>query len=261
MTNINGKIAFITGASSGIGKGCAELLASHGVNLILAARRKKRLDSLSKELFEKNGVEVFTCELDVRRQSDVEITVNNLPEKWKDIDILVNSAGLDRESIPFYKGRIDDWDEIIDTNLKGLLYVSRAVAPLMVRRNSGHIVIIGSTAAHSVVPGATAYCATKWGMNAIAKGFKLDLAGTNIRVTIVHPGRTETEFRLVIHRGDIELARKHYEGVVPLTPKDVAEMVLFAVSRPSHVNIAEMVVTPTDYETYRSKVLMPKKSR
>ena len=261
MTNIKGRIAFITGASSGIGKGCAELFASQGVNLILAARRSERLDSLSKELSEKHGVEVLTRKLDVRRQPDVESTVNNLPEKWKDIDILVNSAGLGREHIPFHKGRIDDWDEIIDTNLKGLLYVSRAIAPLMVKRNSGHIVVIGSTAAYSVVPGSIAYCATKWGMNVVAKTFKLDLAGTNVRVTIVHPGRTETEFRLVFHRGDAELAKKHYEGVVPLTPKDVAEMVLFAVNRPPHVNIAEMVVTPTDYEKYRSKVLMPKENR
>jgi NADP-dependent 3-hydroxy acid dehydrogenase YdfG len=261
MPDISGKIAFITGASSGIGKGCAELFASHRVNLILVARRKERLDSLSKELSEKHGVEVLTCKLDVRRQPDVESTVNNLPEKWKDIDILINSAGLGRESIPFHEGKIDDWDEIIDTNLKGLLYVSRAIAPLMVKRNSGHIVIIGSTAAYSVVPGSTAYCATKWGMNVLAKGFKLDLSGTNIRVTIVHPGRTETEFRLVYHRGDAELARKHYEGVVPLTSKDVAETVLFAVNRPLHVNIAEIVVTPTDYEKYRSKALQPKQSR
>ena len=258
MTDILGKIAFITGASSGIGEGCAELFASHGANLILAARRKERLDSLSEELSKKHNIEVLTCKLDVRRQPDVESTVNNLPDKWKDIDILISSAGLGLESDTFHDGKVSDWDEIIDTNLKGLLYVSRAIAPLMVKRNTGHIVIIGSTAASSVVPGSLAYCATKWGMNALAKGFKLDLTGTNIRVTIVHPGRTKTEFRLVYHRGDAELAKKHYEGVVPLSSKDVAETVLFAVSRPAHVNIAEIIVTPTDYEKYRSKALEPK---
>ena len=261
MGDVSGKIAFITGASSGIGKGCAELFASQGVNLILAARRIERLDTLSEELSKKHNIEVLTRGLDVCRQPDVESTVTNLPEKWKDIDILISSAGIGRDSDTFHDGSISDWDEIIDTNLKGLLYVSRAIVPLMVKRNAGHIAIIGSTAAHSVVPGSLVYCATKWGMNALAKGFKLDLTGTNIRVTIVHAGRTETEFRLVMHRGDAERAKKHYEGVVPLSSKDVAESVLFAVSQPSHVNIAEIIVTPTDYEQYRSKALAPNQDK
>jgi serine 3-dehydrogenase len=246
MYSLIDKIVFITGASSGIGRSCARAFALQRARLILAARRRDRLEKLAGELNLTPGSKVFVLELDVRSQADVERTVNDLPSEWEPVDILVNNAGLSRGLDKLHEGKISDWEEMIDTNVKGLLYVSRAVIPGMVKRGRGHIINIGSVAGHEVYPGGNVYCATKFAVNALSKGLRLDLSGTGLRVTCVNPGMVETEFSNVRFHGDKERAKKVYQGLTPLTPDDIADAVVYCATRPPHVNVSEITVMPTD---------------
>jgi 3-hydroxy acid dehydrogenase / malonic semialdehyde reductase len=245
MKRLDKRVAFVTGASSGIGRSVAIGLAAEGASLILAARRKDRVDALAEEIRGRHGVRVLTHTLDVRRQPDVEAMVRDLPPEWAAIDILVNNAGLCRGLDKLHEGLLQDWEEMLDTNVKGLLYVSRAVLPGMVERNRGHIVNIGSVAGREVYPGGNVYCASKFAERAISKGMLIDLNGHEIRVTTVDPGMVETDFSLVRFHGDEARARKVYQGVQPLTADDVADAVVYAVTRPAHMNVAEMVLMPT----------------
>ncbi len=245
MPSIPDQVAFITGASSGIGFSCAKLFAREGARLILCARRQDRLKELSAYLKDRFGTAVYYFELDVRNCKSVENRIKSLPEEWQKIDILVNNAGLSRGLDKLHKADINDWEEMIDTNIKGLLYVSRAVIPGMVKRGSGHIVNIGSIAGHEVYPGGNVYCATKHAVDAITKGMQIDLVDTPIRVSTVDPGMVETEFSIVRFHGDKQRAAQVYRGLSPLTPYDIAEAILFCVTRPQHVNIHQLRIMPT----------------
>ena len=242
MATLKNKTVLITGASSGIGKACAELFAGKGARLILIARRKKRLTELSVNLRKKYKTEILEFELDVRKNNSVKLLINTLNENWKNIDILVNNAGLSRGLDKLHEGSIKDWEEMIDTNIKGLLYVSRAVIPLMTKRNIGHIINIGSIAGHEVYPKGNVYCSTKHAVDAITKGMRMDLVDTKIRVTTIDPGLVETEFSIVRFRGDKSRAKSVYTGIKPLKPEDVADAVFYAASRPEHVCVAEMIL-------------------
>ncbi|MDQ7799204.1 MAG: SDR family oxidoreductase [Candidatus Edwardsbacteria bacterium] len=246
MQDLKNKIVLITGASSGIGQASAVELAKHGAKLILAARRKERLEELKFQLEKEYQVKVYLIILDVRNQKDVQKAVDGLPAEWANIDILLNNAGLSRGLEKIQEGVIQNWEEMIDTNIKGLLYVTRAVMPGMVKRNSGHIVNIGSIAGHEVYPGGNVYNATKFAVKALNKAMRLDVFGTNIRVTSIDPGMAETEFSLVRFHGDSERAAKVYQGVRPLTARDIAQAVVWSCSRPPHVNIEQMIITATD---------------
>jgi 3-hydroxy acid dehydrogenase / malonic semialdehyde reductase len=242
MAGLKNKIVFITGASSGIGSACAAEFAKKGAKLILAARRTQRLNELAKSLKAKYKTETRLIKLDVRKKSDVEKAVKSLPVKWKNIDILLNNAGLSRGLDKIHEGKTQDWDEMIDTNVKGLLYVSRAVIPLMVKRNKGHVINIGSIAGHEVYPKGNVYCASKHAVDAITKGMRLDTVDTNIRVTTIDPGLVETEFSIVRFRGDNKKAKSVYTGIEPLTPADVADAVIYAASTPENVVVAELIL-------------------
>jgi 3-hydroxy acid dehydrogenase/malonic semialdehyde reductase len=246
MDSLKNKIVCITGASSGIGEACAVEFAKQGSALLLMARRKERIDKTAQDLTDRFNVRAHTVRLDVRKQSDVEKTFSSLPKEWQDIDLLLNNAGLSRGLDPLHKGRLEDWEEMIDTNIKGLLYVTRAVLPGMVQRNSGYVINLGSTAGHQTYPGGNVYCATKHAVKALNRGMKMDLLGTNVRVTSVDPGLVETEFSEVRFRGDTSRAKQVYAGMTPLSPEDVAEIILFCATRPAHVAIQELIVTPTD---------------
>ncbi|NMC42386.1 MAG: SDR family NAD(P)-dependent oxidoreductase [candidate division Zixibacteria bacterium] len=246
MPLLKDTIALVTGASSGIGRACAEVLAREGADLLICARREDRVKKLAKELTDRYGVEIHAFALDVRNQKEVEKTLTALPEKWKAIDILVNNAGLSRGLDKLHEGLLSDWEEMIDTNVKGLLYVSRVVIPWMVARKKGDVVNIGSIAGHEVYPGGNVYCATKFGVDAITKGMQIDLVDTPIRVSTVDPGMVETEFSIVRFHGDTGRAGKVYEGITPLSGADVAEAVLFCVTRPPHVNIHQVRIMPTN---------------
>lgn len=242
MAQLSDKIAFITGASSGIGLSTARLLAANGVRLILAARRIDRLKAVRISL---NGAAgVHTIQLDVTDHAAVERAVAALPDDWKPIDILVNNAGLSRGLDKLYEGKRQDWEEMIDTNVKGLLYVTRAVVPGMIARGRGHVVNLGSTAGRMTYPNGAVYCATKAAERSITEGLREDLLGTPLRVTTIDPGMVETEFSEVRFRGDKARAAKVYENITPLTPDDVADAILYAVTRPAHVNISEVLLTP-----------------
>ncbi len=244
-TSLKDKNVFVTGASSGIGLASARAFAAAGARLLLAARRIDRLEALAAELEAGHGVACRVFELDVRRRADVEAAVAGLPAEWAEIDVLVNNAGLSRGLDKLYEGLADDWDEMVDTNVKGLLYVTRAVLPGMVRRGRGHVINIGSIAGHEVYPGGAVYCASKFGVHAISRALRLDLSGTGVRVTSVDPGMVETEFSRVRFHGDEARAAKVYQGFEPLEPDDVAEAVVWCASRPAHVNISELIVMPT----------------
>jgi len=246
MDSLKNGIVFITGASAGIGRSCARAFAKQGARLILAARRRRRLEELAVDLKRKPGEDILLLELDVRDQPAVERTIKNLPAEWSAIDVLVNNAGLSRGLDKLYEGKLEDWEEMIDANIKGLLYVSRAVIPGMVERGRGHIINIGSIAGHEVYPGGNVYCATKFAVDALSKGMRLDLSGTGLRVSQVSPGMVETEFSLVRFRGDREKAEKVYKGLTPLSPDDVADAVVYCATRPPRVNVGEMIVMPTD---------------
>ena len=244
MKSIKDKIVLITGASSGFGESCARLFADQGAKLILAARREERLKILAEELKTKHYAEILTLKLDVRNNDDVQKAIGGLDSKWSSIDILINNAGLSRGLDKLYEGKIQDWEEMIDTNVKGLLYISRAVIPYMVKRNSGHIVNIGSIAGHEVYPNGSVYCATKHAVDAITKGMRLDLNGTDIKVTTVDPGLAETEFSNVRFRGDDQRAKNVYKGLEALNGDDVADAVLYAVTRRKNTVIAEIILVP-----------------
>ncbi len=245
MKTLSHTIVLITGASSGIGKACAERFAAAGARLILSARRKSRLQELGAELKTRYGTETFLLELDVRDATAVAQAFNKLPENWQSIDVLINNAGLSRGLDKLHEGKLEDWDEMIDTNVKGLLYVSRSVIPGMVHRRRGTIVNIGSIAGHDVYVGGNVYCATKHAVDAITRGLRMDLVDTPVRVCTVDPGLVQTEFSEVRFRGDTTRAEKVYVGYTPLSPSDVADAVHYCASAPPHVQIAEILILPT----------------
>ncbi len=245
-TTLAGKVVFITGASSGIGAACAEQFARAGARLLLAARRVDRLGLMTALLKKAGAQEVVNLSLDVRDRKQVQRSMESLPEPWQSIDILVNNAGLSRGLDKLQDGHIEDWEEMIDTNVKGLLYVTRAVVPGMVKRGSGHVVNIGSTAGHMTYPKGAVYCATKAAEHRITEGLREDLLGTPVRVTTIDPGMVETEFSEVRFRGDAERASKVYRDLTPLQAEDVADAIFWAVTRPAHVNVAQVLLTSID---------------
>jgi 3-hydroxy acid dehydrogenase/malonic semialdehyde reductase len=245
MTDLKGKTILITGASSGIGAATARAFAREGSRVILAARRLDRLQALAEELKQGHNTDTTCMRLDLRQHKTVAAELEKLSESWRHIDVLVNNGGLSRGLDKLHEGNPDDWDEMIDVNVRGLLAVSRIVIPWMVKRDCGHIINIGSIAGHEVYPSGNVYCATKFAVHALSKGMMLDLLGTPIRVTSIDPGMVETEFSLVRFHGDRERAARTYKGTKPLTGDDVAEAVVWAAGRPAHVNIAEMLILPT----------------
>jgi NADP-dependent 3-hydroxy acid dehydrogenase YdfG len=244
--SLKGKIVFVTGASSGIGRSTAIAFAAEGARLLLAARRAGKLAEVASSALKRGAPSVHSIDLDVRDHRAVQNAIDSLPEEWAEIDILVNNAGLSRGLEKLYMGRIEDWEEMIDTNVKGLLYVTRAVVPGMVVRGRGHVISLGSTAGELSYPGGAVYCGTKAAERYINDGLRQDLLGTPVRVTSVDPGMVETDFSLVRFRGDHERAAKVYKGVKPLTPEDVAEVIVWAANRPAHVNIARVSMTTID---------------
>ena len=239
------KIALITGATSGIGEACAHLFAKEKYDLILTGRRADRLEKLAKKLNTKYNVEIAVSQFDVRNREEVIENLEGLPAKWKKVNVLINNAGLSQGLDPIDKGNLDDWDTMIDTNVKGLLYVSKVVSNWMIGNGRGHIVNIGSIAGKEVYPNGNVYCASKHAVDALNKGMRLDLVSHGIKVTAIHPGAVETEFSEVRFKGDKERAKKVYDGFDALAADDIAETIWFAVSRPAHVNINDMVVMPT----------------
>lgn len=237
------KTALITGATSGIGKSTAIELAKHNINLILCGRRQDRLDTLKDELSKK--VQIHTLCFDVRDKDKVFSMIENLPSEFSTIDILINNAGNAHGLDPIQTGDLDDWDAMIDINVKGLLYVSKAVIPKMIAQQSGHIINIGSIAGKEVYPNGNIYCASKHAVDAINKGMRIDLNSYGIRVGAIHPGLVETEFSNVRFKGDNQKADNVYKGFDPLTPEDIADIIAFVVTRPYHVNIADLIVFPT----------------
>jgi serine 3-dehydrogenase len=244
MNLLKGKITLITGASAGIGKACAEVFAREKSNLILTARRTERLKALAKKLETVHKIKVKCIGLDVRYYDQVEKAIKSLESTWRKIDILINNAGLSRGLEKIHEGKKDDWDEMIDTNIKGLAYVTRHVLPLMIKRKKGHIINIGSTAGHDVYPAGNVYAATKFAVKALSQSTRYDVLDKAIKVTSVDPGMVETEFSIVRFRGDKERAKKVYAGIKPLSPGDVAETVLFCATRPQNVNINQVILTP-----------------
>lgn len=244
--NLSRRRVLITGASAGIGAAIARAFAAEGSHLELGARRMAKLEELAEGLRQEYAIEVNCRRMDVRDRSQVEAWVQDLAREGRIPDILVNNAGLSRDLLPIHEGRPDGWDEMIDTNVKGLLYMTRAILPHMVARDSGHVIHIGSTAGDTVYPGGNVYNATKFAVKALTEGMNLDLVGTRIRVSSVDPGLVETEFSQVRFRGDEERARKVYQGYTPLSPEDVAEVVRYVAAAPPHVNLVRTVVYPTD---------------
>jgi serine 3-dehydrogenase len=242
---LSGKTVLITGASSGIGAACAEAFAASGCRLLLVARRMRRLTELATTLRSRDSTEVTVEAIDVRDRQVVEAWVAGLPEAWRAIDILVNNAGLARGLAPLHEGEVADWEEMIDTNLKGLLYVTRAVLPGMVARRAGHVITIGSIAGHESYRAGNVYCATKHAVAGLVRGLAIDTLGTGVRVSSVDPGLVETEFAKVRFHGDDERAAAVYDGLEPLTARDVAEAVLFCATRPPHANVRELVLLPS----------------
>lgn len=244
MKELKGKTVFITGATSGIGKSCAYKFAEAGADLILAARRESHLKDICIDLKRKYKVNADWIILDVRNYDEVRKSVDNLPEENKNISILVNNAGLARGLSKLHEGSVLDWEEMIDTNVKGLLFVSKCIIPLMLKNNYGHIINIGSVAGREVYPMGNVYCATKHAVDAITKSMRMELVDTNIRVTTIDPGLVETEFSIVRYRGNKERAKTAYAGMKPLTPDNVAETIIFAATRDDNFVIAEMVLLP-----------------
>lgn len=246
MISVKDCNVLITGASSGIGAAAARVFAQAGAKLILVARRQEQLEQLADQLSKEFASLFHLLPLDVRDAIAVESALATLPPEWSAIDILINNAGLSRGLDKLYAGSVQDWEEMIDTNIKGLLYLTRAIVPGMVSRGRGHVVNIGSVAGHQTYPSGNVYCATKAAVRAISEGLKQDLLGTPVRVTSVDPGMVETEFSQVRFHGDTERAKKVYQGITPLTPADVADVIFFCVTRPLHVNVSEVLLLPTD---------------
>ena len=246
------KIALITGATSGIGRAVADIFAENKYNLIVTGRRSERLQELKAALEQQHGISVLALCFDVRDNDEVVRNIESLPVEWRNIDVLVNNAGLAVGLNHIQDGVLDDWERMIDTNIKGLLYVTRAVSPLMVARNSGHIVNICSIAGKEVYENGNVYCATKHAVDALSKAMRIDMLGHNIKVTNVCPGAVETEFSIVRFKGDTQRAAGTYRGIEPLTGRDIAECIYFAVSLPQHVCINDMMIMPTDQADSRT---------
>ncbi len=244
MSALQGQTVLITGASAGIGEACAYAFARAGAKLLLAARRIDRIEELRPKLAGASAT--HSIALDVRNSAEVASVLGGLPAEWAAIDVLVNNAGLARGLDKVQDAKVEDWDEMIDTNVKGLLYVTRAVLPGMIGRGRGHVVSLGSTAGEMVYPGGSVYCATKAAERSFSEALRVDLLGTPVRVTSIDAGAVETDFSQVRFRGDRERAAKVYSGITPLTPEDVAEAIVWSVSRPPHVNIARVLMTSID---------------
>lgn len=249
------KIALITGATSGIGEACAQILAANDINLILTGRRTERLNKLQEKLSFEFSATVHTLTFDIRNEKEVQNALESLPNEWKNIDILVNNAGLSAGLDPIQQGDTDDWNRMIDTNLKGLLYISRMVSPGMVERRSGQIINISSIAGKEIYPNGNVYCATKHAVAALTRAMRLDLHAYGIRVGSISPGMVETEFSLVRFHGDEDRAKAIYNGFTPLSAQDIAEALLFMINRPNHVNIDDLFITASaqgsSRDTYR----------
>lgn len=243
------KIALITGATSGIGAACAHTFAAQGYHLILIGRRENLLIEQAEQLIQKYGIEVKKIQADVRDKENINYVLETLPANWKEVDVLVNNAGLSQGLDPIDKGSTDDWDTMIDTNVKGLLYVTKVVSGWMVERKRGHIINIGSIAGKEVYPNGNVYCASKHAVDALNKGMRIDLLPHGIKVTAINPGMVETEFSLVRFKGDENRAKKVYDGLEPLMAQDIADAIWFAVSRPAHVNINDMLIMPAAQAT------------
>ena len=237
------KIALVTGATSGIGRATARILAKNNYKIILCGRREDRLVELEKELSE--FTKIHTLSFDVRNKKAVFDSINSLPSDFSTIDVLINNAGNAHGLDPIQNGDLDDWDAMIDINVKGLLYVSKAIIPQMIEQKSGHIINIGSTAGKEVYQNGNVYCASKFAVDALTKGMRMDLNPYGIRVGAIHPGMVETEFSEVRFKGDQDKAANTYKGLKPLSPEDIADIIYFVVSRPYHVNIADLIVFPT----------------
>lgn len=244
MISVKNKIALITGASSGIGQACARALAAQGAHIILSARRIDRLNDLAVELDQAYNTKSLVLPLDVQDKEQVHTLIGSLPEEWQHIEILINNAGLALDTLPLDQGIEDHWDTMIDTNIKGLLYVSRAVIPGLIKRGRGHIINLGSIAGHECYPNGNVYVATKHAVHALSKSMRMDLLGTPIRVTEIAPGAVETEFSEVRWQ-DKERAKDFYKGFHPLFAQDVADAILYCLTRPVHVDIEQMLIMPT----------------
>ncbi len=238
------KTALITGATSGIGQATALKAAEAAFDIIITGRRAERLAKLAEEIRAK-GVEVLPLHFDVRQPQEVQNAIDSLSGKWRNIDVLVNNAGLAVGVSPIQEGILDDWERMIDTNVKGLLYMTRAVAPLMIARNGGHIVNLASIAGKEVYPGGNVYCATKHAVDALSKAMRTDMLKHHIKVTNIAPGMVETEFSIVRYKGDEAAAKNVYKGMTPLTNEDIADTILFAITRPAHVCLNDIVIMPT----------------
>ncbi len=241
---MNNKILFITGATAGFGKAIAFKFAEHGWNIIITGRRAELLKNVEEELKKQFDVKVLSLCFDVRKRAEVKEAIDNLPHDWKKINVLVNNAGLASGLSLIQEGDIDDWETMIDTNIKGLLYVSRAIMPLMIENKSGHIINMASIAGKEAYLKGNIYCATKFAVDALSKSMRIDLLVHGIKVTNIAPGAAETEFSLVRFHGDAEQAKKTYQGYVPLTAADIADIVFFAATRPPHVVLNDIVITP-----------------
>jgi len=244
--SLKDKIVFITGASAGIGKSCAEQFAAEGAKLILAARRIEKLHELAENLKEKHGTDSVSYQLDVRDRNAVKNVIESFPQDWKSVDILLNNAGLSQGLDKIQDGDIDDWERMIDTNVKGLLYITKYILPGMIKRESGHVINISSIAGIGVYPLGNVYCASKYAVRALTEGMIIDTVDTPIKVSAVSPGLVDTEFSTVRFKGDKSRADKVYEGIEALTANDIAETVLFCATRPRHANITEVVILATN---------------
>lgn len=242
MESLKGKTVFITGASSGIGKSCAYTFGKAGANLIINARRKNLIDEIADDIRKKFGVKVYAYKLDITKRDDVINSIKTLPVEFKNIDILINNAGLARGLNKFYEDNPDDWEEMIDTNVKGLLYATHAILPGMIEKKGGHIINIGSIAGREAYPKGAVYCATKHAVDAITRSLRMDTIDKNILVSTIDAGLVETNFSKVRFNGDEEKAKNMYKGLTPLTGDDIADAVLYCATRPLHVNIAEITL-------------------
>jgi 3-hydroxy acid dehydrogenase / malonic semialdehyde reductase len=243
--SLKNKIVFVTGATAGIGAATALEFAKLGAKIMVCGRRADKLESFIPQLREAGAPDVHTFVLDVQSREAVATALASIPEEWKAVEVLVNNAGLSRGLTRLYEDDIQNWEEMIDTNVKGLLYVTRAIVPGMVARGSGHVINLGSIAGHAAYPQGGVYCATKVAERFITDGLRIDLNGTPVRVTTVDPGMVETEFSLVRFRGDSERAAKTYANIDPLTAEDIAETIVWAATRPAHVMVQSVVITPT----------------
>jgi NADP-dependent 3-hydroxy acid dehydrogenase YdfG len=244
-TTLGNKTVLITGASAGIGAATARAFAGAGARLILLARRRDRLEALAEELKRENQTDTHLLELDIREHETVRNQIAALPEEWCAIDVLVNNAGLARGVGKIYEMTPEEWKNVYEVNVEGLLAVTSAVVPGMVQRNSGHVINLGSIAGHETYPGGAVYCSSKYAVRALSRGLKMDLQGTAVRVTSIDPGLVETEFSVVRFSGDSEKAKVPYQGITPLYGEDIADAILWSATRPAHVNIQEMIVFPT----------------